>query len=569
MTESQKFFEVVLMHVHSESEHIHTKSNKNDLKSKLIQFGVSLLVLLVVPWGLSQLTKDNVQDIRNKNPQVANRPAMNYYKSRVEKVKGEVKPDPNNAVLGFQEMEVKPLEGPEKGQIFNLETQVNSTDEFSKYKEGDEVILMRTDSDNQVRYYISERYRLNQLLFVAIAFIFLVIILVGIRGLTAISGLLFSILTITTFLIPLILSGQNVILVTFLTGLFILTISFYLSHGFRKAITISLISSIITITLATLGSILVVYFTRLSGTGSEDAYQLLYSNTTGNLNFRGLLLSAIIIGSLGVIDDVTTTQAATIEELAKANPRLTTVELYQRGMKIGQEHIISVVNTLGLAYVSVAMPLIMYLTIYNQTPLWVTLNSEMIAEEVIRTIVGSATLLLAVPITTLLAARFLRNPHKDENHEDYKKESQQKLEKPKFKIQNVFQKIPFLSKPNISKSKQEKLKEPNLKDKDLIEKDFLGKLNNFNTVLENKAKNEERIVKDDYKIEPEKFENPNPTVDKQTKENFSKIEQEVAEAASSANNEPKVEEKKTVEYIENPTISDFPEQVRSKKRIQL
>jgi uncharacterized membrane protein len=564
------------MHIHTESEHIHTKSNKNDLKSKLIQFGISLLVLLTVPWGLSQFTKGNVEEIRKGNPQIANRPSLGYYKAKVEKVKGEIKPDNNNQVLGFQELEVKTLEGPEKGQIFNLETQVNPTDDFSKYKEGDELVLMRTNSEDQVRYYVSERYRLNQLLFVAIAFIFLVIVLVGIRGLTAVSGLMFSVLTLITFLIPLILSGQNVILVTFLTGLFILTISFYLSHGFRKAISISLIASIITITLATLGSILVVYFTRLSGTGSEDAFNLLYSNTTGNLNFRGLLLSAIIIGSLGVIDDVTTTQSTTVEELAKANPKLTTLELYQRGMKVGQEHIISVVNTLGLAYVSVAMPLIMYLTIYNQTPLWVTLNSEMIAEEVIRTLVGSATLLLAVPITTILSARFLRNPKPESLQTTTVKEpapisNSPKIAKSSFKpkLLNPFKKLSFFNKPKKTASldKLDKsLKTPklqNLSDEDQL----VNKLKEFNTLLEQKAnQTQENVLEDDYNIitdsqKPETKE-PLPASNSTQTQNLPEQNKPVT-PSQSKQPEP------FQDYEQNPSVSDFPEATQTKKRIQL
>jgi uncharacterized membrane protein len=564
------------MHIHTESEHIHTKSNKNDLKSKLIQFGISLLVLLTVPWGLSQFTKGNVEEIRKGNPQIANRPSLGYYKAKVEKVKGEIKPDNNNQVLGFQELEVKTLEGPEKGQIFNLETQVNPTDDFSKYKEGDELVLMRTNSEDQVRYYVSERYRLNQLLFVAIAFIFLVIVLVGIRGLTAVSGLMFSVLTLITFLIPLILSGQNVILVTFLTGLFILTISFYLSHGFRKAISISLIASIITITLATLGSILVVYFTRLSGTGSEDAFNLLYSNTTGNLNFRGLLLSAIIIGSLGVIDDVTTTQSTTVEELAKANPKLTTLELYQRGMKVGQEHIISVVNTLGLAYVSVAMPLIMYLTIYNQTPLWVTLNSEMIAEEVIRTLVGSATLLLAVPITTILSARFLRNPKPESLQTTTVKEpapisNSPKIAKSSFKpkLLNPFKKLSFFNKPKKTASldKLDKsLKTPklqNLSDEDQL----VNKLKEFNTLLEQKAnQTQENVLEADYNIitdsqKPETKE-PLPASNSTQTQNLPEQNKPVT-PSQSKQPEP------FQDYEQNPSVSDFPEATQTKKRIQL
>ncbi|MEK9181053.1 MAG: YibE/F family protein, partial [Patescibacteria group bacterium] len=123
-----------------------------------------------------------------------------------------------------------------------------------------------------------------------------------------------------------------------------------------------------------------------------------------NLDLRGLLLAGIIVGALGVLDDTTTVQAATVEELKQANPAFTFADLYRGGLSVGREHITSLVNTLVLAYLG--SQLLIFILFYagpNQ-PLWVTLNSEFIGEEIIRTLVGSATIILAVPITTLLAA---------------------------------------------------------------------------------------------------------------------------------------------------------------------
>lgn len=396
------------MHVHSKSETVHTKHSSN-LRSTLIHLGVAVFAVLFIPWLLNAITAPKVSEIRKSNPQYNNNSQLEYYKGRINKVKGEIKPENSQDLSLIQQLDVKPLEGPDKGEIFSLETQVNKLSEASKYKEGDTVILVRLTDPNQARYFISERYRLDQVNLAIMLFIVLVLILIGIRGVTALAGLVFSILAITNFLIPMILIGQNVVLITFITGLFIIAFSLFLSHGFNKVVLVSIAASVITITISTVFSVLIVNFIKLTGTGSDDAYQLQFSNATQSLNFQGLFLSAIIIGTLGILDDITTSQAATVSEISRANPKLSAKQLYLRGLNVGKEHIISLVNTLGLAYVSVAMPLIMYYIIYNPQPLWVTFNSENVVEEIIRTIVGSSALLLAVPITTILAAKFLRH----------------------------------------------------------------------------------------------------------------------------------------------------------------
>ena len=127
-----------------------------------------------------------------------------------------------------------------------------------------------------------------------------------------------------------------------------------------------------------------------------------------NIDLKGLLLGGIIIGALGVLDDVTTGAAAAVDEIYKANPAFTFTELYQRGLSVGREHITSLVNTLALAYIGASFPLLLLFTTNAAQPLWVALNAENIVEEVIRTLVGSTTLILAVPITTALMAYTLK-----------------------------------------------------------------------------------------------------------------------------------------------------------------
>ena len=127
-------------------------------------------------------------------------------------------------------------------------------------------------------------------------------------------------------------------------------------------------------------------------------------------------LGGIIIGALGVLDDITTAQTATIDELSKANHTLSQRELFTRGMSVGKEHVASLINTLALAYAGASLPILLLFYTNTDTPAWVTVNSEFIAEEIVRTLVGSMALLLAVPISSFLAAHaFAFGKHTNSN----------------------------------------------------------------------------------------------------------------------------------------------------------
>jgi len=146
---------------------------------------------------------------------------------------------------------------------------------------------------------------------------------------------------------------------------------------------------------------------RLFGMGTEEAFYV-QMGLLENIDLKGLLLGGIIIGALGVLDDVTTGQAAAVDEIHKANPTLPFIELYRRGLSVGREHITSLVNTLALAYIGAGLPLLLLFTTNTVQPLWVAMNAESIVEEIIRTLVGSTTLIFAVPITTALMAHILK-----------------------------------------------------------------------------------------------------------------------------------------------------------------
>jgi uncharacterized membrane protein len=202
--------------------------------------------------------------------------------------------------------------------------------------------------------------------------------------------------------------GANLFWITFVSSLFIVLISIYLSHGFNKNSTVAVGSIMITIVISALISTWAVGFTHLTGLGSDDAFFLASNQMNQFLDIRGVLLAGIVIGTIGVLDDVTITQSATVTELSEANPKLTSMQLFWRAMNVGREHVVSMVNTLAMAYAGGALPLLLLLTLGNGNPLWVSLNNELIVEEIVRTIAGSIGLLMAVPITTAIASKFLK-----------------------------------------------------------------------------------------------------------------------------------------------------------------
>lgn len=277
-------------------------------------------------------------------------------------------------------------------------------DAGQKIRIGETVVLVRNKAfEGGDAYFISDRYHLPSLLGLGLFFFAVVVIFGGWRGLSSFLGLVASIAILLLYVVPAILGGQNALFVSFFGASLIAVSSLYLGHGFNARTTIVLIATLTTLVIAALIAVASVHLTGLMGVASEESFYLNLQITT--LSLRGLLLAGIVIGMMGVLDDVTTGQAATVYELRQANPVLGFRELYRRATVVGREHIASLVNTLVLAYAGASLPVFLYLVVQSQrAPWWIVLNQEIVAEEIVRTLVGSLALVLAVPITTALAA---------------------------------------------------------------------------------------------------------------------------------------------------------------------
>lgn len=287
------------------------------------------------------------------------------------------------------------------------QSSVFASDQVIDVSPGDRVVVAESiDTGGNVKYELLDVYRLPALGWIAAAFVLLVLVVSRLRGALSLLGLVLSGVVIMGYLVPRILTGADPLWASLSSAFLIATVTLFLAHGFTKRITIAYAGTIATLVLSGILAVVAVKFSHLFGIGSEES--LFLAGDYPNLDLRGLLLGGILIGLLGVLDDVTTAQSAVVDELKRANHALGMRELYRRGLSVGREHITSLINTLFLAYAGVSMPLFL-LFAANGGETWLILNNEMIAEEIIRTLVGSAGLILAVPITTLLAAYAFRN----------------------------------------------------------------------------------------------------------------------------------------------------------------
>jgi uncharacterized membrane protein len=300
-----------------------------------------------------------------------------------------------------QYIRVEILDGERAGEIIEIEN------DYLELEEGDKFYLNYfVDISGAERYGVINIDRRAGLMFLALAFVLAVVIFGGWQGARAILALLGSFLAIFYILLPGLLAGWNPLVASFVVAGGILFFAIFFTHGFNRESAVAYGGTMLAVLLTGLFAIVAVELTSLSGFSADESIYLNF-NTGGVLNFTALLLGAIIIGVLGVLDDISITQAAVVTEIYKANPNLSKAEVYKRALRVGREHVGALVNTLVLAYTGVALPLLLYLYL-SPASLSAVLNMEIVATEIVRIIVGSIGLILTVPIVTGLAVFFTK-----------------------------------------------------------------------------------------------------------------------------------------------------------------
>ncbi|MFW5853561.1 MAG: YibE/F family protein [Patescibacteria group bacterium] len=307
-----------------------------------------------------------------------------------------------DAMVDTQDLVVRILEGKKQGEL------VEVVNDFFPLEIGDRFFLdYILTVDGQEFYSVAEPDRLKTLLFFVGLFALVVIAFSGWQGVRALLSLVGSFLVIFYFLLPNLLAGWSPLLLSIIVSIVILTLVIYFTHGFHLESTAALLGTVITISGTAGLAVWAVSATKLSGFAADESVFLNIS-TAGNLNFQGLLLGAIIIGTIGILDDIAITQAATVNELHDSAPQLTRWEVYYRALRVGREHVASLVNTLVFAYTGAVLPLLLLFTLSDSATIMI-INREIFATEIIRTVVGSIGLILTVPVTTAIAVFLLYN----------------------------------------------------------------------------------------------------------------------------------------------------------------
>lgn len=265
-------------------------------------------------------------------------------------------------------------------------------------------VLVDMDRSGLTNGYATEFWRIPGIALLTFLFILLVVIVGGKQGLMSIVGLATSVLVIAAGLIPAVLNGVNAFWACVAAAFAIAIISVVVAHGWRWRTGVSLLSILFILCVA-------VGFALLGGwlghlTGIYDETSSLLATTESAIDLRGVLVGGIIIATLGVLDDIVTAQTAAIDELHKAQPKLTFSQLFTHGRSVGREHVASLVNTLALAYIGVSLPIVLSMVL-NFDPtrsILLLFNSEFISQEIIRTLVSSMALVIAVPAATAIGA---------------------------------------------------------------------------------------------------------------------------------------------------------------------
>lgn len=299
---------------------------------------------------------------------------------------------------------VEVTSGPDEGEV--VEVWAPATVRAPALPAGTEVVLTKylgTDGEPDVFAWY-DFARSAPLGVLAAAFAVVVVAVAGMRGLRALVGLGIAFAVIGAFVLPALLEGRDPLTVGLVGSTAIMFVVLYLAHGFSLRTTTALLGTLAGLGVTAVLGLVAARATHLTGISTEEGYRL--AMLTGQLEgtaLRGIFLCGVVLAGLGVLNDVTITQASAVWELRAADPHASRGDLFRRGMRIGRDHIASAVYTIAFAYTGAALPVLLLLQVYR-IPLGQTFASGEFAEEVARTLVGSIGLVLAIPLTTAIAA---------------------------------------------------------------------------------------------------------------------------------------------------------------------
>ncbi|SCK30386.1 YibE/F family protein [Streptomyces sp. WMMB 322] len=294
---------------------------------------------------------------------------------------------------------VEVTSGPHKGRRFIEDVQADGPRQLQSGQ--DVVVAYEPSAPREAQFRVADIDRSLPMTLLAGIFALVVVAVGRLRGLLALATLAVSFAVLSFFILPAILHGSNPLAVAVVGSSAIMLVALYGCHGITARTSVAVLGTLVSLLLIGVLGSQFIDWAVLSGNTSEET-GLIHDLFPG-IDMRGLLLAGVVIGAIGVLDDVTVTQTSAVWELRQANTAMSARQLYKAAMRIGRDHIVSVVNTLVLAYAGAALPLLLLFSVARSS-LGRVANSEIVAEEILRTLVGSIGLVASVPITTLLAA---------------------------------------------------------------------------------------------------------------------------------------------------------------------
>jgi uncharacterized membrane protein len=317
---------------------------------------------------------------------------------------------PVDPAVGLGAATVLVLDGPNAGSSLDADIEVTESQDGPLYALGDEVVVQVSTTPDGVLASVSDRWRVPLLAALLAGFGALVVVVGGWRGIRALIALGLTIAVVLKVVLPLLLAGWPPIPLAVVVGSGVMVVTLALTEGLTRTTFAAILGTFGALVLT---AVLAAAVTALAGfsqfQASEEAVYL-RSLVGTDFDVGGILLAAIILGALGVLDDVTITQAATVAELADVDAAASRPVLIARAMNVGRAHIAATINTLVLAYVSASLPLLLLFAVGGQSATTIS-STELVAVEIVRTLVGSIGIVAAVPFTTAIAA-WLARPHR-------------------------------------------------------------------------------------------------------------------------------------------------------------
>lgn len=281
------------------------------------------------------------------------------------------------------------------------------------YEVGDKVWVNETkNNDGENDYYVLGFVRRGVIYILGILFSVLIILIGRKKGFRSLISLIISFFVIIKFIVPKIMLGSDPLSISLIGCAVILGFIIYLTEGFNRKANLAIVSILISLLITFILSLIFVKLAHLTGFSSEEASFLVGSIGNNIIDFSGLLMAGILIGTLGVLDDVVLGQIESVNQIQKLNPDLSKIKTFQAASEIGRTHLGSIVNTLFLTYAGASLPLLILFAMgstYSGVTWTQAIDNEQLATEIIRTLVGSIGLALAFPISTILATYFLKN----------------------------------------------------------------------------------------------------------------------------------------------------------------